>query len=219
MQLVGSRGQMVRDLMHRADGALAAGGAPQLVLCERPSTSMLIIQNTSISSGDPLWFEFGSARATCAISNGAVSSVTVKNGGFNFTYAPTIEAFGGGNVFPGRGVMGGSLGHNVAGSFLAPTRPARLVPVMTGSAGALSVASVTILDGGAGYVKAPELFIQNSLPPLDPYGCADPAVSSGSGMVSYAGASFTFNGTVCPTDQIAVYGATTGDSWALFWKD
>ena len=90
---------------------------------------------------------------------------------------------------------------------------------MTGSAGARSVASVAILDGGAGYVRPPELFIENSLAPLDPYGCADPSVNSGSGLVIYAGASFTFNGTFCPTDAIAVYGATMGDSWALFWKD
>ena len=98
MQLTGSRTQNVRDLMHRADGTLAAAATPQLVLCERPSTSSLVIQNTSISSGDPLWFEFGSARATCAITNGAVSSVTVTNAGFGFTYPPVITAFGGGNI-------------------------------------------------------------------------------------------------------------------------
>lgn len=77
---------------------------------------------------------------------------------------------------------------------------------MTGSVPNQTVSSITIDDGGAGYLKAPYVQIFNS--DLDPYGSAVPA--SGSGLLlEPQGAPLIWNGTICPTDPIAVWSPTT----------
>lgn len=221
MFLSGSRGQLERDLMHRADGSITTGGAAQLVLCERPSTSFIDIQNIAITSSVPLYFEFGSARAHAVLTGAVVTSAVVDNAGFNFTNPPVVHPYGGGNAFWDGSTQGGGLGQNVVNSILKPTRPAKFLCVMASATPlpGLKVASITVLDGGAGYTKAPELFLMNSVQPFDPYGVADPSINSGSGKLIYPGQGFTWNGTFCPTDQIAVYGSHTGDPWTLMWKE
>jgi hypothetical protein len=77
MQLVGSGNQAKRHPLFTADGSVTTGGTPQLILPETPSRSFLMLQN--VSAG-PLWFEFGSARATpaAAIRETRLSSVSIS---------------------------------------------------------------------------------------------------------------------------------------------
>jgi len=211
MQLVGSGNQAKRHPLFTADGSVTTGGTPQLVLPEVPSRSFLMLQNLSAGS---LYFEFGSARATATITSGAVTSIAVTNGGFNFTKPPVVRFSGGGysgnTAFLGLNQPGGD-GPN---SSIVAGRVARAHCVMTGSAPNLSVASIVIDDPGAGYAVAPYVFIMNS--DLDPYGCAAPSATSGLAMATGA-APLIFNGTSCTTDPIAVYGGTTGWAFLCRW--
>lgn len=194
MKLVGSGEQQLQHFLYDASGTLTTGGTPQVILPVHPSRSMLLIMN--ISSSD-MYMQFGSALATCTISAGVVNSVSVTNAGFNFSKPPVVRFYGGGTMnnptYIGRAAPGA----------IAPSNYAQAHAVMTGAVPNQSVSSITIDNGGSGYVKAPFVFIQNS--DLDPYGCADPSLSSGNGiLVGASGGSFYVNGTACPTDAIAL---------------
>ena len=211
--LVGASNQFKRFPLFCADGSIATGGTPQLVLPEIPARSLLKIQNTSIG---PLWFEFGPARATAAITSGAVTGFTILNAGFNFTLPPKIILFGGGyggfSNFVGLGQPGGPAPG--ASSSSGAGYPAKAHAVMTGTAPNLSLSSIAIDDPGAGYVTAPYVFIENSH--LDPNGCAVPSV--GVGMLLSAGSPpIKYDGTSCFTDAVSVYGATTGQTFICRW--
>ena len=211
MQLVGSGNQAKRHPLFTADGSVTTGGTPQLILPETPSRSFLMLQN--VSAG-PLWFEFGSARATAALTNGAISSITVTNAGFNFSKPPVVRFAGGGysgnTAFLGLNQPGGD-GPN---SSIVAGRVACAHCVMTGSAPNLSISSIVIDDPGAGYAIAPYVFIMNS--DLDPYGCAVPSATSGM-LLSAQSAPYILNGTSCFTDAIAVFGATTSQAFLARW--
>lgn len=211
MQLIGSGNQAKRHPIFTADGAIVAGGTPQLILPVTPSRSFLMLQN--LSAG-PLWFEFGSARATATITSGAITSIAVTNAGFNFTKPPVVRFSGGGNSgntsFLGLNQPGGD-GPN---SSITAGCVARAHCVMTGTAPNLSVSSITIDDPGAGYVIAPYVFIFNA--DLDPYGCAAPSATSGM-LLTSNGPPYILNGTSCFTDAIAVFGATTGQAFLARW--
>lgn len=211
MKLVGSSEQQVRHPLYCADGTIATGGTPQLILGISQSRSSLILQNLSVGN---LVFEFGSARATATYSAGTVASVAVTNAGFNFTKAPLIRFLGGGG---NDGVNGNSsyLGLNQPNG-PSPSHPARAHAVMTGSAGNLSISSIVVDDGGANYLCAPYVFIMNS--DLDPYGCAVPSATVGL-LVAPATGPIAWNGTTCPTDAVAVYGATTSQAYLCRWTD
>lgn len=200
--------QIRRDFMFDASGTITTGGTAQLILPERKSTSFLQIQN--LSTG-PLFLEFGSARATCTITNGVVTAVTVTNGGFGFTKAPNIVFYGGGNqdAFNPRIVNTAFIGVGLV-DYPSPGRPA--VARCNITAGA--VTGVTILDGGSGYVVAPQVFIANDL--NDPVGAALPSATVGV-LLGASGGSIFFNGTACTTDQISVLGATTGQAYSVKW--
>lgn len=208
MQLVGSRGQQIRDFIYRADGsvtALAATGT--LVLPEAKSRSYLSVQN--ISAGN-MWLEMGSARATATLTSGVVTSCTVINGGFGFTRPPVVEFYGGGDGGNPQMVGAGLVGWPVPGTGMISSgrlqhRPAKAHAVLS-AAGV--VTSIVVDDGGLGYVAAPQVFIRNS--ELDPNGCADPAVGAGSGIFLSTGQNFFLAGTVCTTDPVAVWGAGAG---------
>lgn len=204
MKLVGASGQVVRHPFYDASGTITAGGTAQLVLARSQSRSFLKLQN--LSNG-PLWFEFGSARATAAISGGVVTGFTVTNVGFNFTKPPVVILFGGGN--PGNSSF---LGGNQMG-YPAPSLPALAVATISGGA----VNAVALQDGGgSGYVVAPQVFIYNS--DLDPFGCAVPSVNVGM-MLAAQSPPYILNGTACTTDQVAVFGATTGQPYLCKWMD
>lgn len=208
MRLVGSGEQAVMTPGFRADGSITAGGTPQLVLPAFAPRSSLIIQNVSDTE---MWFEFGAARAHATLSSGVVSSVTVDNGGFNYTLPPKVTFLGGGyngnTAFLGLGIPSQS---SPAGPYPAGAKPA--VAHATLSTGAVS--AITVDDGGSGYAIAPYVFLSN---PLDPYGCADPSAGSGSGLRLLPGQAYTWNGTVTPTDAVAVYCASTGKKFICMY--
>ncbi len=213
MQLVGAGNQSKRHPLFTADGALVAANMPQLVLPETPSRSLLKLQN--ISTG-PLYFEFGSARATATIANGAITSIAVTNGGFNFTLPPVVRFAGGGysgnTSFLGLNQPGGESPNS---SIVAGRVPvAHCVMASASPNPGLLVSSIVIDDPGAGYVIAPYVFIMNS--DLDPYGCAAPSATSGM-LLSSNSAPYILNGTSCFTDSIAVFGATMGQKFTCRW--
>jgi hypothetical protein len=200
-----------RDLLFDASGTIASGGTAQLVLPERRSTSMILIQN--ISSGtDVLWFAFGAARLTATISGGSVNSISVANAGFNFTIAPVIELLGGGHPYNTTQVGIGQTG------FDAPIHPAQATAVMASAAPlpGLKISSVTITDPGTGYVAAPYAWVRNS--ELDMAGVSVPAANSAGciGLQQYG--ILHINNVANPTDPIAVIGATTGDAFTVRWR-
>lgn len=208
MKLVGASQQQVHHYMPDVSNTITVGGTAQLVMAQAPSRSFLYLQNNSLG---PLWIEFGSARARCTISNGAVNAVTISNAGFNFTNPPVVRFVGGGGV-GGTGstpaVGAPFLGGNLPG-YTSPSNMAVGHAVMTGAAPNQSVASIVIDNPGSGYLCAPYVFIFNS--DLDPYGCALPATNVGIQLTS--GVPLIFNGTCCPTDSISVFGATTGQTF------
>jgi hypothetical protein len=154
---------------------------------------------------NPMWIEFGSARATCSLTGTAIStSFTITNAGFGFTKPPTIRFLGGGSA-------GNSdyLGLNQPNG-PAPSNVATATCTLSGGA----VNAITLSNPGANYVTAPYMFFQNS--DLDPYGCAVPA--AGTGYLLTASTPLIFNGTCCTTDAVAVFG-TSGDKLIVRWMD
>lgn len=210
MKLIGAADQARRDFTFDASGTITAGGASQLLLPERKSCSFLSIVNISDTT---MYLEIGSARASCTISNGAVNSVTVTNGGFGFTYPPGIEFLGGGpNVFFNP-LIKSNAGAAAIYGFPAPSRPARAHAVLGGGV----VTSIVIDDGGSGYLIAPFVHMAND--PRDPYGCADPFFNStNSGYPLSPGfGSYYNNGTVCTTDPISVFCASSAKPFTVKW--
>ncbi|HEY4355961.1 MAG TPA: hypothetical protein VGN16_09455 [Acidobacteriaceae bacterium] len=213
MKLVGAGDQHKRDFTYWADGSIASITLPQLVLPEHTSRSSLFFQNTSSAI---MWIGMGSARATCSLTSGVVTSVTITNGGFNFTKPPIVH-FLGGAVAPAFGQHPANTSYvGAAGpGFPSPQSPARGRAVLTGSA----VTSVAIDNGGSSYVATPYVFMQNS--DLDPNGCFDPSATqsgvAGSGFQLYPGQSMTWNGTVMTTDALAVFCATLNSTFSCGW--
>lgn len=203
MKLVSAGLQQVRHPLYDASGTITTGGTPQLVLAQSQARSFLLLGNNS--AGD-LLFEIGSARATSTISNGAVTGFTITNAGFGFTVPPVVRLLGGGNA--GNSSFLGLNQPNGA----APSNVATAVAVLTGGA----VSGFTITNPGSGYVKAPYVFIFNS--DLDPYGAAVPSATTGI-LIKSGSPPVIFNGTCCPTDPVAVFGATTGAAFTCKWMD
>jgi hypothetical protein len=206
LKLVGSSSQIALHSLYDASGTIAAGGTAQLVLAQSMMRSHLVLGN---NSNDPLWFEFGSARATCSLTGGSVSSFSITNGGFGFTRPPNVILLGGGAP-PGQ-TTGPYLGLNQPNGF-APSHVAKAHAVLVGGA----VSSFVIDNPGANYQIAPYVFMYNDS--LDPYGCAVPSTNVGV-LIPSGAPPLIYNGTVCPTDPIAVYGATTGDAFLCKWMD
>lgn len=216
MKLIGTNGQ-ANHYLYDASGTVASSTVPQLILPQSLSRSMILFANTS---SNPLYLEFGSARATCAITSGAVSSVTVTNAGFNFTKPPVVRFWGGGNqlgggnqqMASGNAINTSYLGLNLPGGS-SPSHPARGRAVLSGG----SVSSIVIDDPGVGYVIAPFVFLFNS--DLDPYGCAAPNQSTGIGILVPSGSTpLQINGSAVTTDPIAVAGIATS-TYSMKWMD
>ena len=76
--------------------------------------------------------------------------------------------------------------------------------------------SITIEDGGAGYVVAPFVSIRNSR--QDPNGAADPSLHSGSGYwLTGTNPTLQIDGTACPTSPVSIFCATSGARFAVKW--
>lgn len=207
MKLSGSANQQMRHYLYRADGTITSGGNAQVVLGQSMARSLLYIENTS--TGD-LWLEIGTAFAHCAITSGAVTSVTVDNAGLGFSTAPNIRFLGGGNTVT-LGGYGGLAQVNGA----APASVASAVCNMSGTAPNMTVSTISVISGGSGYVRAPYVQIVND--DLDPNGGAAPALNTG--IVLPTKTSIRFDATVCPTDPVSLWSATTGSQFVVRYMD
>lgn len=198
--LINIRGQKFRDRLFDASGTITTGGTPQLILPQGETRSSLIITNTSSAN---MFFEFGAARATATLSGSGVASCAVTNAGFGYSLPPAVEFYGGAwtqnTPIPTYTLQG-------LPDFPSPSSPAKAHCVMTGAAGSMTVSSIVIDSPGSGYCYPPFVFLVNRS--LDPFGCAVPSGTVGILLLANGG-SYTANGSVCTTDQISVYCATT----------
>lgn len=184
-------------------GSITTGGTPQLIRPISPGRVYLLVQNTSTG---PMWLGLGGAQAKATLTSGSVSSVSVINAGFGFTYPPQVVFSGGGRLQPFIGNTMAPDGLGGGYGFPAPANPATAVAVL--STGAVS--SITVTNGGSGYVATPDVFLFND--PRDPFGAFSP--SSGAGFyLSPNGGSFVMESTTFISDQVSIYGATTGQTY------
>ena len=216
MNLLNSGYQNGTFRSYRADGALV-NTSPKLILPQATSRSMLSVQNIGTTT---MYLDHGGARATATITSGVLTSLTILNAGFGYTAPPQVQLKGGGGPiktalaasgWDGRGQIDNWPTPNGINTLVTPAiyfRPAKVIAVLTAGA----VTSFTIQDGGAGYVNPPEVLLVND--PSDPFGCADPSASSGSGFILYAAGAYFLNGTFCHTDAIALYAAGGSGSYA-----
>ena len=176
-----------------------------MIVPEASERASFIFQNISSVN---MFIEFGAARATASLTSGAVSSCSVTNAGFGYSIAPTVK------------FLGGALRNRAANPTytiadladgIAPSHPAMAHCVMTGSAPNMTVASITIDDPGAGYAMPPYVELINNS--LDPFGCAVPSATNGIELLPQG--SFTNEGVVCSTDQIAVFCTNTSSAYTF----
>jgi hypothetical protein len=204
----GTLQQQVPLRLYSADGKIASGSAPQLILPAMPARLALIVQNESAYD---MWVEIGPARAHVTINgSGQAASVVfntagLDNAGFNYTYPPKVSVIGGAGPYVTPTSWPGSVGQELwentpSGPGL---RPATILAAVSGGA----ISGFTITDPGAGYTNPPELYLEND--PRDPFGCADPSIGGGTGLLLKAnGSSIAFDATACPTGQVAIFCAT-----------
>lgn len=219
-KLVGVRGQSDRDYVYAVTTTIGSGGGSFLVIPESRSRSFLEISTTSASGIG--YIAIGAGEATATLTSGAVSSISVVNGGFNYTIAPTVHILGGGNE-----ANSTFIGATAAPDYQPPgkagpgTQPQAWTP--SGSqATALanisggSVSTITVLNGGSGYVAVPYVLLLNSR--NDPNGCANPFQGSvGTGRIVTSSSPLVYNGTDCPTAPVAIYCATSGAQFFVKW--
>lgn len=204
MQLQDASNQSGGTPLFVADGTITTGGTSQRILANSISRSYLFIQNLSTAA---LYVEIGGARATATLTLGAVTSMTVTNGGFGYTRVPQVMFYGGGNEGNASFVASGQFGYPV------PAHPAMARAVLTGGV----VTSFVIDDPGTLYAATPTVFLQSD--PLDPHGVADPHFSSSNSgyLLNPQGGNLEFNGTTCPTYAVSIWGATTGQAFTCRW--
>lgn len=203
-KLIGSTGQYTgSEYLFDASGTIASGGTAQLILPKALSRSSLIIENISAVN---MLIEIGAARATATLTSGAVSSCSVSNAGFGYSLPPKIIFLGGQNLqqtMPAYTLQGLS-------DWISPSNPAQAHCIMSGSAPNMTVGSIVIDNPGANYAYPPVVFLQND--PRDPYGCAVPSASVGLLLLA-SGGSYTSNGTICTTDQISIFCASSSSAY------
>lgn len=201
----GIRGQQYIDRMYDASGTIANGGAAQLVLPIAKERSSLLIENDSDTD---MLIEIGSGRATATISGGAVNAVSVSNAGFGYSLAPTVKFVGG--AFPGSITSSNTYALVGDPSWPSPQNAAKAHCVMTGSAPNMTISSIVIDNPGSGYQYPPYVLLTNNT--LDPWGAAIPSATVGI-LLKANGGSYTSNGTICTTDQISIFCASTSKAY------
>ena len=152
---------------------------------------------------------FGGATATAALTSGVITSITVGNAGFGYTYPPIVKFFGGG--YPQNGVAAGTEGVGYAAigapSPITSNKPAAVATLNTGA-----VNAVTIQNGGSGFAVAPLVYLEND--PRDPVGAAAPSATVGI-LIPPDTAPFVMEAGFCTNAQVAVFGANN-DLYACF---
>lgn len=193
MHLANARNQPALTQIFSFDGTITSGGTAQLLLPQQPTRCYFFIQNLA---SQILTVGVGPAKATAALTNGAVSSVSVANAGVGYTIPPKVMFFG--------GVVSGDLS-------TVPGKPqngrvAQAVASLTGSA----LNAITVSDGGAGYVVAPDVLLYNPVPDLGG-GAFLPSATAGITLQQYG--TLVFENSFVPTDAVAVFGATTSNAF------
>lgn len=204
--LVGARGQYVTDHLFDLSGTITSGGTPQLIFPVSLVRSSFIVQNISDTA---MYLAIGAPPATCSLTGSSVSSVSVGNAGFGYSIAPTVHFYGGANANRNSQptyALGGLP------DYPSPSSGASAHCVMTGSAPNMTIASITVDSGGSGYAYPPFVFLKNR--DLDPFGCSIPTVTNGI-LLAASGGSYTSNGTVATTDQMAIFCATSGKAYTM----
>jgi len=196
-----SGGQQAQHFYYDASGTIASGGTAQLLLPQSKSRSHLIIVNNSSGA---LYIQFGIQPAVATLTNKVVTSVSVPDGGFGFTVAPTVMFLGGGNN--GDPASQGAT----MPDWPSPANPAQGIVVMASSAiSGNKINSITVTNGGSGYLAPPYVAIYPDR--TDPTGVG--TASATTFPLQANGGNLYLNGTCCPTDAISIYGATTGQAF------
>lgn len=198
MQLVGVRGQYALDHLYDASGTITAGGTSQRLLPQQKSRSYLMIVNNSSGA---LYVDFGGARATAALTNGVVTSFSVPNAGQGYTLPPKVHCYGGGP--PERNTLAGLSATDP--TWPSPSNFAHGVVTLSGGA----VASIAVSNGGAGYLQAPFVFLENAS------GDANGVVLASTSSIPLLtqGSALIFDASNCPTDAVAIFGASTSQAF------
>ena len=204
MRLIGAKGQQLVDDYYDNSGTIVSGGVPQLMLPARKACSHLLIVNNSAAA---LTIQFGLRPATASLTSCSVTTVTLNDAGFGFTYIPQVTFLGGGNANDPAMSTGVTMP-----DWPSTNSPAQGRAVLSaGTSG--SITSITLDNGGSGYLVAPYVFVQADR--RDATGVGIPTASVG--ITIAAGGSYVLNGTACPTTAISVYGATTGQNYTVKW--
>ena len=216
--LVGARNQNAPDDVYAMTITVGSGGGSYLVLPRSRNRSFLEISSPSGVG----YVSVGAGEATATISGGAVTAITVVDGGFNYTLPPTIRLLGGGNE-----ANPTFIGATANPDYLAPGSTAGAQPNGFASTGGFpataaatitsgAISAITVLTGGSGYVTAPFVQIVNN--PNDPNGCANPFRGSvPTGRVVTSGNPLYYSGTGVPTSAIGLYCATSGSVFLIKW--
>lgn len=218
MRLPNTAGQGRYDFLFDASGSVGTTAA--ILLPRHKNRSHFIIAN--LNASNTLYVEFGGARATATITNGAVTGFTVTNAGFNYTRPPIVRLWGGGYGGNTATIACGQPGEPAPGDtgYAYPNsgqvaRIAQAHCTLSSSAIAGSqVASIVIDDPGAGYGAAPFVFLESD--PLDPFGVAIPSATSGLPITANGG-SYYVNGTVSTTDAISIISSGSSTAFACKW--
>lgn len=204
MQVVGTAGQKNgAQYLFDASTSIVSASVSQLVLLKSSQRSTLFLQNLSSNA---MYVEFGPARATCAISSGAVNAVSVANAGFGYSLPPKVIFFGGAYLNTNQITPT----YSIAGlpDFASPGNTAQAHCVMGGSAPNQTVSSIVIDNPGSGYAYPPFVYLLND--PNDPYGAAAPSTTSGVLLPANGATPYKADASFCTTDQVSVYSSTSG---------
>lgn len=184
----------------------ACTGAAKLILPIWQTRTYFLFSNAS--SHDML-LVFGGATATATLTSGVITSISVGNAGFGYTYPPIVEFLGGG--YPPNGVSAGTEGVGWAAvGAPSPVTANKPAAVATLSGGAVN--AITVQNGGAGFVTAPLVYLRND--PRDPVGAAAPSATVGI-LVKTGSAPVIMSAEFCTNAQVAVYG-TNNDLYACY---
>lgn len=151
--------------------AFAQSGSVGINTSKPDTSAILHIEN----------FNGVSATATATLSGGAVTGITINNGGSGYTTAPTVNFYGGGAI-----VNGGTK--------------ARATATITNGV----VTGITLNSGGSGYTTAPTVTLSGgnkgllfpNLNITDVSNTTSPVASPANGLIAYNGGTNSNNKTL-----------------------